>query len=976
MRNLKRVLSLVLACTMLLGMMVVGASAADKTYADLTDSADIKNKEAVSLLVDLGIIEGTGDGSYKPEVTVDRASMAKLITVMMMGDVDQDSFKGTVTDLGDIDGHWAEGYIKFCYSNKIISGDGKGHFYPNEPVTVVQAAKMLLVATGYDSKDRGYEGDNWTVNVMRDSNSALEYGKSTVRSLTKGISVKASDPLTRDNAAQMIFNTLFVRNVEANKTYDMGQEYIASYNTKPSFASSRYDNLTRHTAILDKVDVANGTVDLHTATTDRAAMALTGETADVGSFVVYYTHGTAETDPLATSSVVATNVDPIATTSDGIPYTSLINKDDDNYIGVEPDGTPRVYYNGTKLTASGIAALNTAKTGIVVDFIDIDANGKYDTVKVTEYFLSQVTRVTPAKGDAKASVTIPGLGTVSESKLVGSFADLASGDYVMCAKIGDLFYVYEPTAITGSMTRYNMSKQTMTIDGTAYTWATLNNQTSLTSAADFVTGSSNGQSTFYLDKNNYVVAVAGAKTEKKYAVVDSIAYVATAGVTGTGYAEARLVFSDGSTAIVNIGTIDSKAPVSKVTDGSKEFELKADREDAKNVAFVGNMYSYTVDSDSDYHLTTVDAKVGSAKIQNGVASIVGSEPIATANDSTVYVYKTGNGKFVTYKGYKNAPTTQQVSGADVAVISAATSAAGYATFVYVDVNGASIGDVETNLIVFLSQSADVDNSGSSPIYNYTAALNGEVGTYSSKKALTFGTKTLYFVNVDNDGYISATEPDGVDFTAGDNTAISTSFTYTMAADDANDGALKVSTAVNGAKTLTYSGSETVYLISGSDVLPGKASDIKAGTYFWVQTVDTTTPAGKVAMKLVYVLDPAVNAIADAPATMQVTATGATVTAADASNAGKDLVKGAVSLTSAAKDHTVTVTAAAVTNGYVTVTISGKGTAVEKTADGASCAATYTLVEGDLGNNLTVTVTCWQAGKTAYTHTYTIAVVKA
>ena len=37
MRNLKRVLSLALASVMLLGMMVIGAGAADKTAADLTD---------------------------------------------------------------------------------------------------------------------------------------------------------------------------------------------------------------------------------------------------------------------------------------------------------------------------------------------------------------------------------------------------------------------------------------------------------------------------------------------------------------------------------------------------------------------------------------------------------------------------------------------------------------------------------------------------------------------------------------------------------------------------------------------------------------------------------------------------------------------------------------------------------------------------------------------------------------------------
>ena len=47
MRNLKRALSLALAAIMLVGMMVVSASAA--SYNDLTDKDQIVNKDAVSM---------------------------------------------------------------------------------------------------------------------------------------------------------------------------------------------------------------------------------------------------------------------------------------------------------------------------------------------------------------------------------------------------------------------------------------------------------------------------------------------------------------------------------------------------------------------------------------------------------------------------------------------------------------------------------------------------------------------------------------------------------------------------------------------------------------------------------------------------------------------------------------------------------------------------------------------------------------
>ena len=86
MRNLKRALSLALAAIMLIGMMVVSACAV--SYNDLTDKDQIVNKDAVSMLVSLGIIEGKPDGSYAPTENVDRAQMAKMLSVIMNKGVD------------------------------------------------------------------------------------------------------------------------------------------------------------------------------------------------------------------------------------------------------------------------------------------------------------------------------------------------------------------------------------------------------------------------------------------------------------------------------------------------------------------------------------------------------------------------------------------------------------------------------------------------------------------------------------------------------------------------------------------------------------------------------------------------------------------------------------------------------------------------------------------------------------------------
>ena len=119
------------------------------------------------------------------------------------------------------------------------------------------------------------------------------------------------------------------------------------------------------------------------------------------------------------------------------------------------------------------------------------------------------------------------------------------------------------------------------------------------------------------------------------------------------------------------------------------------------------------------------------------------------------------------------------------------------------------------------------------------------------------------------------------------------------------------------------------------------------------------------MKTVYVLA-ASDTNAAFPATVTVTAG----TGDPAVSGNADLTKGAVSVTGAEATDTIKVTAAEVSNGYVTVTVKGAGTTATATG---TAAAVYTLVAGDLGSSLTVTVTSAQAGKTPVTNVYTITV---
>ena len=207
MRNLKRTLSLALASVMLVGMMSVGASAVNAS--DFTDADEIVNKDAVSTMTALGIINGKEDGSYfDPTGTVTRAEMAKMLCVAINGGVDPVLGVKDTPTFTDIKGHWAESYIEYCAANGIIAGRGNNKFDPTGTVSATEAAKMLLGVLGYNAEKSGLVGNDWAINTNVLANQNGLYKKLA--------NLKANTLLTRDNAAQMIYNALDANMVELN----------------------------------------------------------------------------------------------------------------------------------------------------------------------------------------------------------------------------------------------------------------------------------------------------------------------------------------------------------------------------------------------------------------------------------------------------------------------------------------------------------------------------------------------------------------------------------------------------------------------------------------------------------------------------------------------------------------------------------------------------------------------------------------
>ena len=333
MRNLKRTLSLALASVMLVGMMSVGASAVNAS--DFTDADEIVNKDAVSTMTALGIINGKEDGSYfDPTGNVTRAEMAKMLCVAINGGVDPVLGVKDTPTFTDIKGTWAESYIEYCAANGIIAGRGNNKFDPTGTVSATEAAKMLLGVLGYSAEKSGLVGNDWAINT-----NVLANQNGLYKNLAN---LNANTLLTRDNAAQMIYNALDANMVELNAAgnYTTSQYSYTGTESVVTGTERVWVVKIKDSSVNDAVKALDGSVyNSRQDAIDTLKDANGGTTLDTGKYTLEQ----------KTQNVYGENtVTKYADETMGHKYLSLITDGDAVLTDVEKDskGTYTLYMNG------------------------------------------------------------------------------------------------------------------------------------------------------------------------------------------------------------------------------------------------------------------------------------------------------------------------------------------------------------------------------------------------------------------------------------------------------------------------------------------------------------------------------------------------------------------------------------------------------------------------------------------------------
>ena len=202
MKNLKKVLALVLALSMILStftaLTLTASAAAQPTFSDI---AGTSYEDAVEVLAALGIVAGYEDGTFGGDKVVTRAEMAAFI-VRALGLSAANTGISNYTDVAA--DHWAIGSIDIASNKKIIVGNGDGTFAPDTQVTYEAAVKMLVCALGFEV--RAVKQGGWPTGYVIEG---------AAIGLTDGITgINGTDGCNRGVVAALLYNALEIPYME------------------------------------------------------------------------------------------------------------------------------------------------------------------------------------------------------------------------------------------------------------------------------------------------------------------------------------------------------------------------------------------------------------------------------------------------------------------------------------------------------------------------------------------------------------------------------------------------------------------------------------------------------------------------------------------------------------------------------------------------------------------------------------------
>ena len=176
---------------MLALLLVVPAGAASAATTRFSDITDNYTATAVETLRLMGVLDGYGDGTFRPNAVLTRAQFCKMAVYAMDGSSELGRYS-TVTIFPDVKPSlWAASYINMAAKKGVIAGFADGKFKPNQTVTAGQAVTILMRGLGYKDENmggvwpQGYMAEAQTCGLLKSTGITSAYS-----ALTRGQAAK------------------------------------------------------------------------------------------------------------------------------------------------------------------------------------------------------------------------------------------------------------------------------------------------------------------------------------------------------------------------------------------------------------------------------------------------------------------------------------------------------------------------------------------------------------------------------------------------------------------------------------------------------------------------------------------------------------------------------------------------------------------------------------------------------------------
>lgn len=218
---MKKFIAIIMAVIMVMSFATVAFAA-----NGFTDVSKSRYETAINELYDLGLVNGYSATKFGTNYTLTRAEACAIIVRALYGEkMVHDVINFTDVSYRD----WFYDYVNTAVFYDIMHGHNATTFAPNDEITYDQMATLILNALGYNAPQLAGE---WPVNVERIATRLGLY--TNIYSYVDG-----SDPITRGEACQMLYNALdcyvveYVRGRIVETDYTLYEAMGFSYKPTP-----------------------------------------------------------------------------------------------------------------------------------------------------------------------------------------------------------------------------------------------------------------------------------------------------------------------------------------------------------------------------------------------------------------------------------------------------------------------------------------------------------------------------------------------------------------------------------------------------------------------------------------------------------------------------------------------------------------------------------------------------------------------